>query len=236
MKTLTLCADDFGMSMDIGETIVSLALEQRLQAVTCLVASPDWTQHQTLLKFMPTNLELGLHFSLTNGGWSSSKKIERELRLQWDIFCASFGRSPDFMDGHCYVHQLPGVRQIFLNFARQVKYVRGTGNIWSAPSLAHPKEMAIKLVGQGFYRLARKMNVVVNDEFLGIYSFSKEKTDYAQFFEQSLGRIQEKAIWVCHPGQEEAWRRKEWLFLKSAHFQEIVSEQQLKLAPYLPRH
>ena len=140
MRTLVLCADDFGLSPGVSRGIADLAHAGRLSAVSCMAASPDFVASAPLLKGLERNCDIGLHVTLTalaplgpmsslapNGRFpalgtlmrrlllvSPAAEILDELRRQLDRFGSVTGWAPDFVDGHQHVHVLPGVRQALL--------------------------------------------------------------------------------------------------------------------------
>lgn len=138
MKTVTLCADDYGLNDAVSRGIIELANAGRLSAVSCMSASPRWREHAAWLTPLRDRIDIGLHLTLTGLAPLGSMprlapdgilpelgkllidgvlhrlprtEIAAELHRQMEAFIVQFGRAPDFIDGHQHVHLLPGVRE-----------------------------------------------------------------------------------------------------------------------------
>lgn len=141
MKSIILCADDYGQTTAISQAIIQLLQQKRLSATSCLVTSPHWRLHAQWLKSPIIQADIGLHINLTEGKPLSLamqkaygecfptlsklmisaqlKKIDfnvilDEVNAQIDEFVAGMGCLPDFIDGHQHVHQLPTIRDAVL--------------------------------------------------------------------------------------------------------------------------
>ncbi|MEO8400982.1 MAG: ChbG/HpnK family deacetylase [Gammaproteobacteria bacterium] len=144
MKKIILCADDYGQNESISQAIIALLEKNRLSATSCLTTSAFWRAHSAKLKPFINQVDIGLHFNLTEGKplsdalkkahsfmslskllvrayWRllNAKAIEAELNAQLDEFELALGRLPDFIDGHQHVHQLPVIRQVVLKVYEQ---------------------------------------------------------------------------------------------------------------------
>lgn len=133
---VALCADDYAIAPGVDEGTLSLARAGRITAVSCMTASPRWPETAAALKPFFWQLDIGLHFTLTQLaplgpmpklarggklpaarklyrlaalGWLRPAEIAAELERQIDAFGRELGRLPDFLDGHHHVHQLRGV-------------------------------------------------------------------------------------------------------------------------------
>ena len=67
MKTLALCADDFGQSPAIDAGILHLLAMRRLTAVSCLSTGAAWREDAPRLLQAAGAAQIGLHFNLTEG-------------------------------------------------------------------------------------------------------------------------------------------------------------------------
>lgn len=138
MKHLILCADDYGQNTSISQAIISLLEKKRLSAVSCLSSSYYWPRQAEWLKPFINQVDIGLHFNLTEGKPLSKEMgaeftplpqlitraylkrldpavMEAELSAQLKSFVQAVGRLPDFIDGHQHIHQLPIVRDVILS-------------------------------------------------------------------------------------------------------------------------
>ena len=141
MRSLVLCADDFGLSPGVSRGIADLARAGRLSAVSCMSLSPDFARSAPLLEGLHGRCDIGLHLTLTAlaplGPMPTLapdekfpplgtlmrrlvlnrppvQEIAGELQRQLSRFVSVLGRMPDFVDGHQHVHILPRVRQALI--------------------------------------------------------------------------------------------------------------------------
>jgi predicted glycoside hydrolase/deacetylase ChbG (UPF0249 family) len=66
-RTLTLCADDYGVSPGVSTGIARLARSQRLSAISCITNSPHWEAAAERLAGLPDSVQVGLHLNFTEG-------------------------------------------------------------------------------------------------------------------------------------------------------------------------
>lgn len=145
-KRIVLCADDYGQAMSISRGILELVGQGRLSAVSCMVNAPQWREQAPLLRPYNDQIDIGLHFNLTEGPalsdayiqafgptFSSLSQImkraflrrfpqavvEAECHAQLDSFEQAMGRLPDYVDGHQHVHQFPVIRAALIAVYRQ---------------------------------------------------------------------------------------------------------------------
>jgi chitin disaccharide deacetylase len=67
MKKITLCADDYGQNQSISQAIIALFEKNRLSATSCLTSSLFWPEHAKWLQPFANQVDIGLHFNLTEG-------------------------------------------------------------------------------------------------------------------------------------------------------------------------
>lgn len=70
MRTLTICADDFGLKTAVNTAICALVRQGRLNAVSCMtvgscVSQDDMTALRDAITAAPHRVDIGLHFTLT---------------------------------------------------------------------------------------------------------------------------------------------------------------------------
>lgn len=141
MPRLILCADDFGLSSAISDTIAGLAAAGRINAISCMAAAPGWRHDSAMLDSLPRSVAIGLHLTLSGEtgvtampvlapdrrlpgiddltslamqGRLPLPEIALEVRAQFERFTEMTGREPDFVDGHQHSHVLPGIRRIVI--------------------------------------------------------------------------------------------------------------------------
>ena len=245
---MIICADDYGLREDTDRAILELCNRRTLSAVSCMVLFErcDGGALKRLLAHEDA-VDIGLHLCLTNEGLPLSlsppenkpphfKSLLRRTMLrqvrpveilaqvaaQYRLFTGKCGRRPDFIDGHLYVHQLPGVRQGLLDFVLGLPpghrpYIRNT---WMpARELRRRKLPWMKagLIGAFGARMKQTLQtagVPTNDGFAGIYDFKKWRRyrEYLPKFADCLRHA--NGILVVHPGFNEDWRRQEFESLR----------------------
>lgn len=261
-----LCADDFALSPGVSIGILEALAANRLTATSVMSNRPLWPRAaQDLARFAP-GAEVGLHLNLTlgaplssmpefapfkrlpelsrvlrmaRGGRLPDSEIRAEIAAQIDAFKDSFGRSPDFVDGHQHVHVLRGVREpLFAELA-----TRGlAGRAWLRNSSDHlsriyrrrsemAKALALVFFARGFARQARAQGFQCNDGFAGFSSFDP-KRDYASDFARFLMAPGRRHLVMCHPGHIDdeliaadpvtTTRETELAFLLSSQFEDIL--------------
>ena len=223
-KSIVLCADDFGQAPAINNAILQLCQLKRLSAVSCLVTMDHWQRDAKKIGAFANQVDIGLHFNLTEGealtsAWCNrplknlllaayaralpAQLIEAELNAQIDVFVASEQNLPNFIDGHEHIHQLPVIREILLKvykarFSGRKTYIRSA-------FFSHPrsfKQLAINVLGGAkFSQLLKKNSIPHNCSFAGAYNLSP-RSDYARLFCQFLQRVNHRGLIMCHPGAE----------------------------------
>lgn len=228
MKEIILCADDAGLSEEIDRAIVALAARGRLSAASVLVNSPRLVECARLLEPVREQLQLGLHFDLTEFtpsadpalrrsyfGWVTralsgtipQRPVAEEFRAQLSRFRQVFGRDPDFVDGHQHIQLLPGLRSAILRALageeslRRRIYVR-TGRDGRHFHALSWKAAAMSWLSRGLEREAAALGVRVAPGLRGIYDFHAP-TPYSQAFADFLTEVPEGALLLCHPATEE---------------------------------
>jgi chitin disaccharide deacetylase len=139
--TITLCADDYGLSWGVSQGILEALRAGRLSAVSVLATSPRWPALGRDLLREGFDVDVGLHLNLTLGAplgpmpqFAPGGKlppvsrvihaslrdklplgeIRAEIDRQLDRFEAVMERPPDFVDGHQHVQILPDIRDELL--------------------------------------------------------------------------------------------------------------------------
>ncbi|MEO8808059.1 MAG: ChbG/HpnK family deacetylase, partial [Burkholderiaceae bacterium] len=146
LRTLGLCADDFGLAPGLSAGIARLALARRLTAISCITNSPHWEASAPLLDRLPTSVDVGLHINLTEGRPLSARlarlwprlpalpvlilrahlgllpraELRSEVHAQLAAFREATSVAPRFIDGHQHVHHLPVLRGIILDMVEHV--------------------------------------------------------------------------------------------------------------------
>ncbi len=228
MKPIILCADDYAQNAAISDAILELVSRGRLSAVSCMTESPLWPSYAKALLPYQGQIDIGLHFNLTEGFPNSTfslggliansllrqiprKALSDALTDQLNRFEDNMGCAPDFVDGHQHVHCFPVVRKILFEvllkrYAGKLPYLRN-----AAPPLtghdAFTKAVVLRILGQGalrgfgFFKEATVAGFPLTGPFLGLYSLRSD-VDYPHLFRAWLFNITPGTLIMCHPGNK----------------------------------
>lgn len=231
VRTLGLCADDFGLWPSVSRGIVRLARAQRLTVVSCITTGDAWRASAPLLADLPDSVEIGLHFNLTEGlplstelarAWPvlpalptliAQAHLRRlpvdALRAEWRAQVAAFtdatGRVPQTIDGHQHVHHLPQVREVVVQGIEQLlpaPAVRDTG-VLPGPGFGWKRQLIAGTGGRWLHRELLRRGWLHNPALLGVYDFID--ADYRGWMQRWLRALPESGGLVfCHPGEIDA--------------------------------
>lgn len=224
---LALCADDFGLSASISDASIALVQQQRLSSVSCITNANNFAAAATALRPYLAQVEVGLHFNLTEGapltaaltkiwpklpsvgkliiathfGAIPRAQVEAELQAQWQVFYDAFGKEPDFIDGHQHIHAMPVIRDFILAKARsqhKPPWLRNTGCI-AGPGYGFKRRVIEYTGGISLQRQLQKHNLHSNTVLLGVYDFSA--VNYRHLMQSWLAQLPTKGgLIFCHPG------------------------------------
>jgi predicted glycoside hydrolase/deacetylase ChbG (UPF0249 family) len=166
-----------------------------------------------------------------------------EIRGQLQTFIDTFGRAPDFVDGHQHVHLLPQVGEALLQVVKEMApdaWVRQCARaIPLAARFADRKGLLLDIFSYRFRRRAAALGVRTNPAFAGTYEFGDE-ADFAALFPRFLEGLPDGSVVMCHPGFVDAelrrldplttLREKEYAFLTSDAFPALLNARGLVLA------
>jgi predicted glycoside hydrolase/deacetylase ChbG (UPF0249 family) len=229
MKSLTLCADDFGLAPASDRVMLQLAERGRLGTVSCIVNTPGWAAAATALA--GSGLACGLHLNLTEGRplspalaavWPVLPALPRlivqahlrqlpraalrdELRAQLDAFEQHRGQAPGHIDGHQHVHHLPVVRELLLDLLadRPGVLVRNTGSV-RGPGFALKRALIAATGGRTLGRRLAALRAQQNGPLFGVYDFGGSP-GYRTLMQRWLAALPERgALLFCHPGAASA--------------------------------
>jgi chitin disaccharide deacetylase len=234
MIPVALCADDYALAPGVDEAILALAAQGRITALSCMTASERWPQAAAALKPLFGQVEIGLHFTLTqlsplgpmprlapDGRFPAMNRIyvqallraidtaevDAELRRQLAAFRDATGREPDFLDGHHHVHQLPGVREgVARQWPARPGWVRNT-----ATTLASIRMRGVAvpraLVIAHFGRAARKTwqaSGIATNADFAGVRSFAETESYQSLMRGFLKGAAPGLLVMCHPGRPDA--------------------------------
>ena len=236
-RTLSICADDFGLNPGVNHGILRLARRGRLTAVSCMVNMPAWPDGARALVAVPLvargALRLGLHFNLTVGAplskalrrhWAQMPTLTQllalshlrllpraalreELQAQFDVFQEWAGRAPAHLDGHQHVHHLPLLRELVLDAAAARPGLR----VRDTGSVIGPghgfKRWAIQQTGGA--RLRRSLLALQRQANPDLVGvYDFAAADYRGLVQRWLAAVPARgALLFCHPGEGHAGDR-----------------------------
>jgi hypothetical protein len=168
--------------------------------------------------------------------------VHAELMVQLATFNETFGRAPDFVDGHQHVQLFPGVRDAFLTAVKQAAphaWVRQGGrNQPLSRRIGMPKALFLDILSAQFRRRASQADIAFNAGFAGAYDFSRQP-DFGILMQQFLDGLPEGGLIMCHPGFVDetlvsldpltTQREHEHAFLAGEHFPPLLAANKVTL-------
>lgn len=227
MKKIILCADDFGQNPAVSAGIIDLIAAQRLSATSCMTNSSAWLSQASKLKPYIGQVDIGLHFNLTEGRalaqlpqlapqgklptlmtliaksqlrLISKREVVAELTAQLQAFKQAMGCLPSYIDGHQHVHQFPVIREALVEVYAQY-YPEKTAYVRILNFKPRDfKARVLRILGaEKLHRLLHKQGIPHNRSFSGIYYFEPD-ADYRCLFQQFLTQVGQRGLIMCHPG------------------------------------
>jgi hypothetical protein len=226
---LVLCADDFGLSRGISETIAALGAAGKLNATTCMTGCSGWARDADLLKALPEEFEIGIHLTLTGETPLTAMpvtapdgtlppinalarrarqrrldlgEIAAEIAAQFDAFKAVIGRAPDFVDGHQHCHALPGIRDIVLDQTGKRAAAAWVRDCMDRPAAMLARPWRGKAFASAFHCFDLKDDAARRGLKCNA-SFAGHygfAGDYAAIFPKFLRSPGQTHLVMCHPG------------------------------------
>jgi predicted glycoside hydrolase/deacetylase ChbG (UPF0249 family) len=168
--------------------------------------------------------------------------IQSEIAVQLAAFKESFGRAPDFIDGHQHSQLFPVVRDAFLTVAAEHApgaWVRQGGrNLPLLKRLSAPKALLLDTLSHQFRKRAARANIAFNTAFAGAYDFSRQR-DFGALMQQFLDGLPDGGLVMCHPGFVDETlvgldplthqREQEHAFLASEQFPALLAANRVTL-------
>jgi chitin disaccharide deacetylase len=167
-----------------------------------------------------------------------------EIAAQLRMFVHTFGRAPDFIDGHQHVHLFPQIRDAVIEVAKASApgaWLRQCGRM--APprrlSFGDRKALLLDLLSHDFRERASERGMHTNPGFAGAYEF-RDDADFAALFAGFLDQLPDGGLIMCHPGFVDAdlqrldplttLREREHAFLSGESFPDLLASHGVALA------
>jgi hypothetical protein len=200
---------------------------------------------------------LTMHFRPLDGGqfWPLSKLlrasslrrldpeiVQAELLAQISAFRESFGRAPDYIDGHQHAQLFPQVRDAFLAAVKKAApgaWVRQCGrSLPLAQRLNKPKAMLLDTLSETFRRKCARAGVAFNPGFAGAYNMVRGG-EFGTAMQGFLDGLPDGGLIMCHPGFVDEMlagvdnithqREREFAFLASDDWPKMLSANNVTL-------
>jgi len=169
--------------------------------------------------------------------------LEREVTAQLRLFIHTFGRAPDFIDGHQHVQLFPQVCDAMLKVAKAGApnaWLRQCGRPEPVPlKLAEHKALLLDFLSKRFRQRATAAGVRTNPAFAGAYAYGST-ADFPMLFASFLDRLPDGSVVMCHPGFVDAelrrldqlttLREREYAFLADESFPALLASHGVALA------
>jgi len=227
-QSLSICADDFGITQKVNKAIINLIEEKRITEVSCMVLAQDFKNDAKELAKYKDKIGIGIHLTLTDfkpiTKISSLIKKDKLLSIK-NLLVKSIFRNyskdeifneinfqlnefePNFVDGHHHVQQLPMIRNILIQILKKrypndLPWVRNTyENFFKIlrRNVSILKAISLSVAGSKLKKLNKTNLIRTNDGFSGVYNFS-EKARYDYLFESFISFIKDNHLLMVHPG------------------------------------
>ena len=169
--------------------------------------------------------------------------LAAEIACQLESFVTSFGRAPDFVDGHHHVHLFPQISDALFAVVPKTApnaWLRQCGRVGPfAQRLADHKGLVLDILSYRFRRRAAALGLRTNPAFAGTYEFN-DAADFAALFPRFLDRLPDGSVVMCHPGFVDAelqrldplttLREREYAFFTGDTFPAVLATHGVALA------
>ena len=169
--------------------------------------------------------------------------LTSEISRQMKTFLDTFGRAPDFIDGHQHVQLFPQIGDAVLQVVKERApnaWVRQCGRVVPlAERFADRKGLLLDILSWRFRRRAAALGLTTNPAFAGTYEFDGA-ANFAALFPRFLDRLPDRSLVMCHPGFVDAelqrldplttLREKEYAFFAGDSFPAVLATHGVVLA------
>ncbi len=268
-RRIILCADDYGISPAVSTAIRDLIARRRINATSAMVITPSFSNAEAaaLRDVAADHAAIGLHLTLTapfrplsrdfaplrNGAFLplaamagrglarmlTPALLEAEIAAQVAAFRSSFGRAPDYIDGHQHIHMFPQIGEALISVAHETAsqaWLRQCGR--AVRHSLEPKGLILDALSGRFKRLAAQAGLKTNSAFAGTYSF-RPGADYSKLFPDFLDGLPDGGLIMIHPGRVDAelvrldpltdLREREYTYFLDEAFPRLLAERGVPL-------
>jgi chitin disaccharide deacetylase len=172
----------------------------------------------------------------------ASDALTREIAAQLRMFVHTFGRPPDFIDGHQHVHLFPQIREAVLSVAKESApnaWLRQCGRVARRGfRFSDRKAWLLDVLSHDFQERAVERGIRTNPAFAGAYEF-RDDADFSVLFAGFLKQLPDGGLIMCHPGFVDAdlerldplttLREREYAFLAGESFPGVLAAHGVRL-------
>ncbi|MFO1468234.1 MAG: ChbG/HpnK family deacetylase [Steroidobacteraceae bacterium] len=257
VRRIILCGDDLGANEAATAAILQLAASGAISAASCLVHGPCAAAAAASLRAMRPPISIGLHLDLTEFApapvraslrrWLArgflmrnidTAQVHEEIRRQMDRFEALFGAAPQFIDGHCHVHQIPGIREPLLDeMLRRYAHRVAVRSTRALRPRGFKGRFIEELGGRSLRALLEQRGVPSNRDFAGAYDL-RTASGFDARMQGWLDHLADGGLIMCHPELPAAdaapanAREGEFRFLASNAWAEARRRSNVQLVPF----
>ena len=196
-----VCADDFGLSAGISDTIAGLIEAGAINAASWMTQTPAWPAGAERLRAHAAarpEVSLGLHLDLPTP-WMSAEAALAAFQAQWRAFEAGIGRPPDFVDGHRHVHLFPGPRRALLTLLAGRPARPWLRQSRTSSARFNLKRAALDPLSWSFAQVAAAGGHALNPGFGGLRRFDPAE-DVVGLWRRDLRAMPRGGLLMTHPG------------------------------------
>lgn len=225
-KNIIISADDFGISRLASQNILSLAKKNKIDRAEVMVSKNITPEEVRLL--IDSRIKIDIHFHLAKekidqwqtekrnldegaakriavflfnyiSGKNRSKKVEKEWENQINDFIKIFGRKPDGISSHEYIHFFPPYFKIFSKISKKynIEYMR-FGREY--PKTINLISLILNILRMINYPAFKNSKTVTSDLMVSFDWIGNPKQHIYQIFSGKKAEI------IFHPEKEEEYK------------------------------
>jgi predicted glycoside hydrolase/deacetylase ChbG (UPF0249 family) len=225
-KNIIISADDFGISRLASRNILDLARKNKIDRVEVMVSKNITAEEAGIL--LASGLKTDIHLHLVKekidrwqtekrnsnegaakrisifllnylSGRNSAANVEKEWDCQIEKFIEIFGRKPDGISSHEYIHFFPAYFKIFTKLSRKysIEYIRFGKEF---PKTKNLISMILNILRKINYRVFKNSGMDTSDLMISFDWIGDPKEHIYKIFSGKKAEI------VFHPEKEEEYR------------------------------
>lgn len=203
---IRICADDFGISTGVSETILQLGYQRRLNSISVMTENSNFARYVSELRHLKSqSIEIGLHW-MSSSLKTSNRAVRASLTAQFHAFEASLKFAPDYIDSHRHVHQVPWISPEFCRTVQSLgsRCLRSTRRLelLSVDPIVRLRKKGLELLGRRFHKLAASYDWPMFDEIWLTLDYEGLGTASAAERMERIPKYKKVQV-ILHPGLQE---------------------------------